>query len=70
MVMKNIIGDIGGFLGKAGGDALGKVLGFRKGGKVKKVKKETLEKMRRGNRLVKGSKAAKAYMAKIRRMRK
>jgi hypothetical protein len=70
MVMKNIIGDIGGFLGKAGGDALGKMFGFRKG--TKKVKKESPVLMKRGGkaRLVKGSKAAKAYMAKIRRMRK
>ncbi len=48
MVMKNIIGDIGGFLGKAGGDALGKMFGFRKG--TKKVKKESPVLMKRGGK--------------------
>lgn len=70
---KNIIGDIGGFLGKAGGDALGTFLGFKKGGRVKKrTKSESPVKMRRGGRahLVKGSAAAKAFMAKLRRMKK
>jgi hypothetical protein len=70
---KSIFGDIGSVLGKAGGEFLGKALGFRKGGKVmKRERSESPKPMKRGGRahMVKGSKAAKAYMAKLRAMRK
>lgn len=70
------LGDAGSWLGRKAGEGLGGLFGLKRGGKAKKAVKtkmvETPEKMKRGGkaRLVKGSKAAKAYMAKIRRMRK
>ena len=68
---KSFLGDVGGFLGKAAGEAVGGLLGLRRGGKAKKMKSP--EKMKRGGKaahLVKGSAAAKAFMARLRKMRK
>ncbi len=64
-----ILGDLleegGGYLGRLAGKGIGKLLPFRRG--TKKVKPIL---MKRGGHLKKGSAAAKAYMAKIRAMKK
>jgi hypothetical protein len=63
------LGDIleegGSWLGRQAGKGIGKLLPFKRG--TKKVKPVL---MRRGGHLKKGSAAAKAYMAKIRAMKK
>lgn len=62
---KSFFGDVGSFLGKHAGEAVGSLLGFRKGTKVAKMKRGG-----KAPHMVKGSVAAKKHMAALRAMRK